>query len=371
MIDPVPDPCELRRLLAHEVQWRDVWALSDDELVHEWRRQRLLEGDPFGEAWYRTPSRTAYAGSGLEFVSAGDAEPLEDLVPKHFVAFEVLDGAGDPYPGLAYVLQCPDGTLEEGTLPDAAQIRRDDVSDESYSLALKLVEEITWSTTSASCGEDVELRGRVSGYPDGTEVEIRIFREFRESDDEVIDTLTGTVEGSQVVVHWAYDVNADHAIGGSHPMLPFVAELRIPGAPGWAKTAEAVLFELPAIRVARWSSRATAPGKAVEIHVAVAGIPDGSPLTIEVFGQQRDGSQPRLDSYEGVVVTDGGVVLPWTYDSDPSDPNAANEAECFFVATSETYLDATRISGPLRVSRAVGRRSRNKRAKTKGRAAPR
>lgn len=358
MIRDRPDAYRLRRRAANREPWRDFTELSDDELVDEWlRRIERDEYDPWADEWFQRASTHREAWGVVPEALPG--MPLKELLQTYFIAFEVEDGAGDPYPGLAYVLEGPGRAREEGTLPASGEIRRSDVLDDDYRLTLKMVEDIAWASTIAQCGEEVELLGHVSGHADGTAVEIRIFRELRETDDDVIDTILATVESGMVVARWGYDVNASPT---THPQLRFVAELRVPGVPGWAKTAVPVVFELPAVRVVRWSRRATAPGKPVEIRVAVAGISDGSPLTVEVFKQRRDGAQECLASFEGIPVTDGRVVLSWTYESDASDPHAANEAECFFVATSETFLDATRTSGPLWISRAVGRKAKRKRA---------
>jgi hypothetical protein len=359
MIRERPDAYRLRRRAVNREPWRDFTQLSDDELIEEWlRRIENDEYDPWADDWYQRASTHPETWGAVPESLPG--RPLKELLKTYFVGFEVQDGAGDPYPGLAYVLEGPGRAREEGTLPASALIRRSDVLDDDYRLTLAMVDDIAWASTTAQCGQEVELLGHVTGHADGTTVEIRIFRELRETDDDVIATIDATVAGGMVIARWGYDVNASPA---THPQLRFVAELRVPGVPGWAKTAVPVVFELPAIRVARWSRRATAPGKPVEIRVKVAGIADGSPMTIEVFKQRRDGAHDCLASFEGLAVVEGGVVLPWTYEADAADPKAANEAECFFVATSEEFLDATRTSGPLWISRAVGRKVKRKRGR--------
>ena len=354
-----PDTYRLRWQVARREPWRDVSQLSDGELLDEWMRT-VDDADVWGESWFQ---RAALGGSayGSAQPQPLEAAPVEDLAPKHFIGFEVLDGAGEPYPGLAYVLRGPGGEIdEEGTLPASAQIRRNDVPDDDWSLTLRTVDELVWGANAALCGDPVELRGRVAGHADGTEVEIRIFRELRETDDEVIDTARAIVQAGQVVATWTYDPNAPHALEGTYPALRFIAELRVPGVPGWAKTLAPVVFELPAVRSARWSRRGAAPGKPVEARVGVVGMKNESPVTIEVFKQRRDGAQECLATFQGLPVADGQVVVEWTYEADPDDPLAPNEAECFFVATSETWLDATRTSGPLWISRAIGRKARRK-----------
>jgi hypothetical protein len=358
-----PDPYRLRLQAARREPWRDVSQLSDRELLDEWTR--TVDSDVWGESWFQ---RAALGGSayGSALPQQVESAPVEDLAPKHFIGFEVLDGVGEPYPGLAYVLRGPGDEIEEGTLPASAQIRRNDVPDDDWSLTLRTVDELVWDATAALCGDPVALRGRVTGHADGTEVEIRIFRELRETDDDVIECLAATVQAGQVLASWTYDPNASHAIAGTYPELRFIAELRVPGVPGWAKTLTPVVFALPAVRAARWSRRGAAPGKPVEARVGVVGMKDGSPMTIEIFKQRRDGAQECLATFEGLPVVEGKVAVEWTYEADPEDPLAPNEAECFFVATSETWLDATRTSGPLWISRAVGRKARRKKSQIGG-----
>jgi hypothetical protein len=338
------DPYCVRLDVARREPWRDVSMLSDDDLVDEWLREPERE-DPWGETWFH---RAELGGTAFGVMQAPVEPEIEDLAPQHFIAFEVLDGAGDPYPDLGYVLRGPDEEIEEGTL--SGPIRRDGVANDDYGLTIKTVDALEWGTDTTMCAQEIALRGRVTGHADGTEVEIRIFRELRETDDDVIETVSGTVEGGLVVASWTCEVGT---IAGPHTQQRFVAELRVPGVPGWTKTARPLVVEQPAIRAARWSAGRVGPGQPLEMRIELAGIAEGSTMTVEVFKQRRDGAQECLETFEGIAVTQSAVVLPWTFEADVEDSTMITEAECFFVATSEEHLDATRTSGPLWISRTL------------------
>lgn len=338
------DPYSVRFDLARREPWRNVSMLSDDELVDEWLRDPE-RAEPWGETWFH---RAELGGTAFG-VQQPPVEPeVEDLAPQHFIAFEVIDGAGDPYPDLGYVLRGPEEELEEGTL--SGPIRREGVANDDYELTIKTVDALEWAVDATTCAQEVVLRGRVTGHADGTEVEIRIFRELRETDDDVVATVSAAVEGGLVVASWTYEAET---IAGSHAQLRFIAELRVSGVPGWAKTRRPLVVELPAIRSACWSERRVAPGQSLEMRVEVVGIAEGSTMTVEVFKQRRDGAQECLDTFEGLSVTQGAVMVPWTFEADVEDAMMITEAECFFVATSEEHLDATLTSGPLWISRTM------------------
>jgi hypothetical protein len=325
---------------------RSLWDPWDDF----WEKPRWFD-DTMGGPGFPTGGPTAV-----------DDSAIEDLAAKHHIGFVVLDGAGEPYPGLAYVLEGPQEEREEGVLGADAQVRRDDVHDDDYRFELKSVVDVVWTREAADCGEEIGLAGTVIGYEDGTAVEIRIFRERRETDDDVVDTVDATVEGGVVQAVWSYDPNDDKAVPGTHAQLAFIAQLRIDGEPTWAKTLQPVRVTLPRVAAAQWSRRATAPGKTVQMRVKMVGLPDGSPVTVEVFKQLRSSDTELLTTLEGIAVADRGVEVPWVYEHDPSDP-ASGEAECLFVVTSELYLDVTKTSGPLWVSSTVG--SKRKRSPRK------
>jgi hypothetical protein len=338
------DAYYVRLEVARREPWRDVSILSDDELVDEWLREPE-RADPWGESWVQ---RAELGGTAFGVTQAPAEPEIEDLAPQHFVAFEVLDGEGDPYPDLGYLLRGPDAEVEEGTL--SGPLRREGVANDDYHLTIKTVDALDWGVDATMCAHEVALCGRVTGHADGTEVEIRVFRELRETDDDVIATVTATVEGGLVSASWTYEMGT---IAGARAQLRFIAELRVGGVPGWAKTVRPLVVELPAIRAARWSERRVGPGQPLEIRAEVVGIAEGSTMTVEVFKQRRDGAQECLETFEGLAVTQSAVVVPWAFEADVEDATMITEAECFFVATSEEHLDATRTSGPLWISRTV------------------
>jgi hypothetical protein len=345
----------LRRIMSRRDPGRELGTVSDSELLR-------VHGEHL-----RTPSWWEnYGGGGSSGGGAADTEPvaaipIEDLAPHHHVGFQVVDGNGDPYPGLPYSLLGNQGEEESGLLPSNAEVRRDDVFDDGYALVLKGVDQLVWSSATAREGEAVELRGHVDGYPAGTKVEIRLFRELSETDDDVVATVESEVlEGGGVIATWTYDHEGEEAFDGVHAQVALIAELRVPGQPGWAKTTTTLRLELPGIEAAKWSRRAVRPGQEVTMRARTRGVPDGSPVTIEVFRELRTGERVLLDTFEGLPVCEGRVSAPWTYVCDPEDPNAPSEAECFFVATMEEHITCTSVSAPMWISRSVGRKRRTK-----------
>jgi hypothetical protein len=332
---------DARNVAARLEPWRSFSMWEDDEVLDH--VLRLMEGRGPRSEW-------ELGGWEQPGVALQPAEPeIEDLAEHHFIGFAVLDANGDPYPDVEYQLRGPGGEREEGSLGSSGQLRKDDVDGDDYTLVLREIDAVQWSEAAASSGQPLTIDARVLGYDDGAGVEVRLFREYAETDDDVLQTLTGEVQGGTVQVAWAYRHDRNGPFARCHGIVHLVAEVRVGKNGPWAKTMQPLALQLPTVVAARWSTHTTAPGREVELLVETAGVVDGTPMSIQVFARKRDGTQLELELFEESV--EAGVTrVTWSFPP-PSESNPAQgESECFFVATLDGDDFRTCVSDTLWVT---------------------
>ena len=240
-----------------------------------------------------------------------DVDELVELAEEHFVEFRFVDPRGNAVSGVPYVLHDPDGVQTEGTLGRDGRIRRDQVLDGTWAAELRAVEDARWTTEAAEVHETLELAARVTGCPDGTTVTIRIFREHRETDDDVIDELTATVAGGTVEASWRYEPGADEARAREQGQARFVAEVALDDA-CWAKTITPAVITLETIIAAQWDRVQCGRGETVPLSVEVAGFADGTSVEIEVLRRTPMGETESHASLGPHPIAGGAVVSEWT-----------------------------------------------------------
>ena len=322
--------------------WQDVANLSDDEV------DALAEPEDTDPFW----SVAEYANGTGEGTEPPQLEEAEDLAEKHDIGFAVVDGNGEPYGGLGYVLEGPGQEREDGELDDSGEVQRKDVASEDYRLVLKSVRGVAWGGTASKAGVEVEVSAAVVGYEDETEVEIRLFRLYSERDDDVLETLNATVVDGRVAATWTYEHDPDGPFATDHGVVSIVAEVRV-GADGpWAKTHTPLSLTLPSVDDAAWGDDEVEPGEEVGLSLSAVGVPDGTPIAIAVYQARRSGEELLLEEFADLTVEDEAVELSWSYPV-PDDPDAPPvDAECFFVATLDGDANRISVSDNLAVSMA-------------------
>ena len=331
-----------RRAVAEAEPWRDVGNLSDAELVEVIRRDITVE------RFWRDPE---YGGLGGGAANGGGPtdEDAEDLVEKHDVGFAVLDGNGDPYGGVSYVLVGPGDERETGVLGDDGRLDRTDVESEAYVLTLCDVAEAAWGAAEAEAEIEVAVAAKVVGYEDGDELEVLIYQRYAETDDDVIETLTATVQGGEARATWTYAHDREGPFATDHGVVEIIAEFRADADGPWAKTLEPLQLQLPTIDDAMWSDDEVAPEEEVTLSLSADGIPAGTPITIEVYKCRRSGEELLVADLGSHTVEGSGLSVSWAY----PEGGGAVEAECFFVATLDGDPNRIAVSEMLTVSSAA------------------
>jgi hypothetical protein len=93
--------------------------------------------------------RSHEALRGADAPSAGDAPLLSDLAGepeelRTFVAFRLLDLAGNPLPDVRYELELADGSMQEGTTDSDGFVRHDDIVAGTCTLAFPDLPDKFW-----------------------------------------------------------------------------------------------------------------------------------------------------------------------------------------------------------------------------------
>lgn len=263
----------------------------------------------------RPVATTLARGQG---VVPDEPESLLELAAKHFVEFRFVDSKGNAVGGLPYVFTDSTGEREPGTLGRDGRIRRDHIEDGTYGVELETVVSARWESLAAPCDDEVMLRARVTGCSDGTAVTIRIFREFSETDDDVIATVQGEVSDGEVAVGWRYDYTSDEERRAAQGTVAFIAEVSLAGG-SWAKTIEPLTVTLKTIELADWSHEDCPPGTEVELFARVAGISDTATATFSVFRTKPQGDGELVETLDATTVGAERIAVSWTAPERPGE----------------------------------------------------
>lgn len=279
--------------------------LDDDEIVHRWRAHAP-----------RKPRHWRYNTGVLargHSAALSEAVPLQSLAEPRRIGFVVLDGLGKPFGKLAFVLNHGNRVLERGALGNDATVRRSDVIDDDYTLQLVDVDAVTWGDTRACLDQPTMLHVRTSGL-DGQTLEVRVFEEFRERDDDVLANGEITVNGGVGVLAWtpkAADFPADPTRGGS---VSLVAEVR-DGDGHWAKTDVPLALELPALAALSWSTPSSPRGTAVDLVAVTRGFADGTSVDFDVWRVDWSGDDVHVCTLEPATIAAGRASATWMPES--------------------------------------------------------
>lgn len=306
--------------------WIDaVVRETSPSILDELDRVRDLDApedlDPW-RSWEECPGTRRLTIGGTASSSPVESTPLESLAVRHRVAFAVLDGNGRAYPGLSYVLHRGRGELERGKLGGDATVRREDVSDDDYALEIVDIDAVTWAEPRVDAGAPATVHVRASGL-DGESLEVWIFEELRERDDDVLLRTKATVRDGVAVVEVTVPLDDVMALPGHVDHVPLVAEVRHQGG-AWAKTATPLAVVRPRITKVEWSSPEASVGAPLQLQVEVAGIADGTTVALDVWCVPWSGDDEHLETVAEPPLAGGRASAAWS----PSGPG-----EYWFSAT--------------------------------------
>ena len=285
-------------------------------------RAALREG---GIVAYRL--RVALSGASVKAEVKEQKAPEPEKAWVEF-AFEYPDGT--PVKGLDYALLHPGGTTEEGTLGDDGMISKEDVASGGYTVILKEIEHVAWSSRRVRCGDEATLVARIAGYPTGTSAKIKIYREHRETDADVIATLSATIADGAIEARFTYDNTTSEERKSEEGLAAFIAEVSLEGGKRWAKTRAPLLVDLPTLSVPRWSSAYAEAGDEVELEADISGVPDGTPVKLAIWEHDWDGDDRKVTDLPDGVVAGNKLAVACTYDEGEALPR---QGEYFAVVT--------------------------------------
>lgn len=126
-------------------------------------------------------------------------------------------------------------------------------------------------------------RPRRSGFPSGTPAKVNLYREFRETAADVIQSLPARVENDQIIVEWKYDYLSSEARKNETGVARFIAEVELDGGKHWAKSALALELELRTIKTLEWSTARIEAEETAEITIETLGFPDDTEVRLELW----------------------------------------------------------------------------------------
>lgn len=326
-LDPL-DMLAARRRLSDHAGVSELAELDDDTVL-----ELLRDHDEHLEDLERREQLRYLPKPPSGELAFEHATELRELADKHRVSFLVLDGRGEPFPGVAYELFESGSSLARGSLGDDGTVRRDSVTHDDYALVLVDIEEVRWIAGGEGAGAHA-LEIDCSGIADGTRLDVLVFEELREADGEELAKLTATVQGNRARAEWTADADELATLADEDGRVRIVAEVRGPQS-RWRKTDAQLELVAPTVLSIAWGETAAAP---IELVVATRGVADGTPVRIEIWHARLGAAAERLAELgDGVVVGDG-VRVTW------SPPALDHAIECWATATIDGAAPA---AGPL------------------------
>ncbi len=273
--------------------------------------------------------------------SADFVEPEEQPAPAakkdHFLEVELTYPDGEPVADLPYEMTRPGGAASEAKTGGDGMIKEDGCEPGVYLISIKEVEHAGFAQRQVRHDEEVHLIGRTSGYPVGTPAEFRIYREYRETAADVIDTVSARVEDDTVSATWTYDHSATDERKEEQGYASFIAELVVDGEK-WAKSDTPLVVELKTIVEAKWSCVSQPMSKPAMIDIETLGFADAA-ASVTVFEVGIDGQDKKLATLD-LQVEKGRVCAEWLYEP-AGEPDDVFSPECFFEVTID---DRTAVS---------------------------
>jgi hypothetical protein len=307
---------------------------ADDTFARNHELERILDEVRSGHKLLVTrdvqPPIDAIASWEDQVVDLSDlapAPPPEDTWVE-FV-FEYPDGT--KVDGLEYVLVDPAASEEAGKLGKNGTITKRGIAPGEYTVVLKEVERAAWVKPRAAATDELQVVARTSGYPDGTPVTIKLYRERIESGGDELATVEAQIQDDVVEAVLTYDPATDPNAEPGESIVGLIAEVSVDGGKSWAKTPTALALQLPTLRSARWVQPRVDAGATVELVVEAVGHAAGTMVALELWRLDWVGGDSKVCDIGPVEIVGTRAVA----DAKIDDPG-----EYYVVAT----VDATKAS---------------------------
>lgn len=321
------DPMEMfaaRRQLADLEPLLDLADLDDDAVLLQLRE--LAEHEEERERRERLRREVKPRNDDAPFEDATD---LHELIERHRLAFLVLDGKGEPFPGVPWRLFEQGSVAAEGKLGNDGMVRRDSVTHDDYALELVELVDVRWVAGSTGAGTHA-LEIACTGIADGTALQVLVFEELREQDGEELAKLDAKVQGDRARVEWSIAADRLAELADEDGRVRIVAEVRGPQAT-WRKPDAALELAAPTIVAIAWNDT-------TELVVETRGIADGTSVRCEIWHAPLAAAAESIAEITDVVVAGDRVVLRWSPPSDRPDG-----LECWPTIETGTL----RAAGPM------------------------
>ncbi|HWB73966.1 MAG TPA: hypothetical protein VG755_03400 [Nannocystaceae bacterium] len=322
-LDPI-DMFAARRQLAEIEPLLDLADLDDDAVLFQ-----LRELDEHEEERERRERLRREVKPRKDDAAFEDATDLHELVERHRLAFLVLDGGGQPFPGVPWRLFEQGSVAAEGKLGNDGMVRRDSVTHDDYALELVDILDVRWVAGGKGSGAHA-LEIACTGIADGTALQVLVFEELREQDGEEIAKLDAKVQGDRARVEWSIAADRLAELADEDGRVRVVAEVRGPSGT-WRKPDASLELAAPTIVSIAWSD-------ATELVVTTLGVDDGTKVRCEIWHAPLAAAPESLAELSDAVVTGDRVVLRW---SPPSD--RCEGLECWPTVETATL----RATGPM------------------------
>jgi hypothetical protein len=263
----------LRSLLAADSM--EPWRLSDDQVVEHAANMIALRRCAVAEAL----EEEIQIPAAEEEAQAEPPPILRSERKKSWVEFNFVYPDGTPVAGLDYVLE-----------------------DGNWTAILRDIESVTWSSPRIECEDKAFIKAKVTGYVYGTKAKVNIYREFKESKKDIIETLEGRIENDMLTVEWQYKFDSTKERKAETGVARFVAEVELEGGKRWAKTTTPLEVELKTIKRVAWSQQTVNYGGAVDLLIETMGFGIGAEANLELWMVDFYGEFKKKADLESVTM---------------------------------------------------------------------
>lgn len=313
--------CWVAEAAEHEL--RVFYEELTGRAAADWSTRADLAESLSQEAWRVAVLHDA-AGDVRMLVPAEEHEPPpepEVQEVEHDLNFTFVYPDGTEAGGWEYRLTDPNGSETDGTLGDDGLIEESDVPPGTYQVELKEVSSVGWLEPTATIYEPAPLIANVWGVADGTAAKVRLFREYQEQDEQVLQEMDATVEGNTVRCELEYDYTADDVRKAEQGVARLVAEVSLEGGKLWNKTSIPLELQLKTLESVRWESPRVGPERDAVVVARILGYPPGAEAKMELWmNDPQEGPTKLADLTVPIEHDQARKALRFAPSDDPDAP---------------------------------------------------
>lgn len=132
-----------------------------------------------------------------------DSSEREDADENHYLDVTFVDDSDRPISGMGYAVTLPDNTMETGQL--YGPIKKTNIAPGNSEIKLQNLIQVSWSTDKAKHGDVVTIKGDTVGVPDGTIIEVEIWKQdINKTPKRVAAFKDIPVQGDSFSCQWTY-----------------------------------------------------------------------------------------------------------------------------------------------------------------------